>query len=270
MVALPQIEPSARRDEVEHSRFPIPDPPSYQELSSPDLDPITDTMLPEVASKLDRFQIQKQRLESQRQSLISDYRDADARLKYVMDEAIKIAQIAPPSYSFSEAEICVVNNYILCEVTKLDEQEASVEVISLLDDYSEYSTNKSMMSAIPRHVQRDIRTLRRDKSRIQKLLDGISRELVPTICEIENIHDESRIHYHRIANDGSVDVDSEIQRIRLEMENMLMQRKDLYEKKRYFKQLLLMYHPDKRNYSSDVDGQLFKYIQDSKDWFWQS
>jgi hypothetical protein len=229
-------------------------------------------MLPEMLERIERLEIQRNKFENQRKSLIADYRHADSYLKDIIGEAVKIAQAVPLSYSFSEAEVCVVNGHILCEITKLHETDpfAPVEVISLLDDYSEYTTDRTMITTLPRHVQRDIRSYRREKSRIQKLLDGISRELVPILCEIETIHDENIIHFHNISNDGSVDVDSEIQRIKLEMENMLMQHKNLDERKRYLKRLLLTYHPDKRkNSSPHGDCHVFKFIQNSKEWFCQ-
>jgi len=101
-------------------------------------------------------------------------------------------------------------------------------------------------------------------------LDGISRELAPILCRISDFKEEYRALFHKMDVDGSIDLDSEIQRIRIEMDNMMMQRKSIEERRRYYKRLLLLYHPDKRQKDSGaLDDEIFKYIQSTKEWFCQ-
>jgi len=258
-----------------HEVLPIPSdtkpPPNTNNSAIESFEPneeITISNSSEGTQRIKTLEHECDRLQRLRESLIDDYRTANSELISITSVALKSAQATPPSYVLKHAEICIVNGFIICEITRV--ADSVIEVMSLADDYSEYSTDRTTITILPRHLQRDIRTLRRDKVRIQKLLDGISRELAPILCRISDFKEEYRALFHKMDVDGSIDLDSEIQRIRIEMDNMMMQRKSIEERRRYYKRLLLLYHPDKRQKDSGaLDDEIFKYIQSTKEWFCQ-
>ena len=63
----------------------------------------------------------------------------------------------------------------------------------------------------------------------------------------------------RLSSDRSIDS------IRAEMREW--EDRSLTDRKGYYRQLLLSYHPDKRRGSSKLDGDVFQFIQDSRGWF---
>lgn len=185
-------------------------------------------------------------------------------------------------------EIVLVNNHLVCEVTKVPSEEKSdFEVLCVSDECSEYTATFSMIRLISKPLQGTIRAGRRERQALRDALESNGIETAKCVIALESLAEQVReaslrqffvqapdgagtnsLHSHARATTyistkaGSQD---QIDHIREEMRHRLTL--SLTDRKDFYKALLLQYHPDKGPMSDRTNSEVIQFIFESKNWF---
>ena len=235
-----------------------------------------------LLTERDKLEQERVALVDDRNILISQFRN----LELAYREAIGVAITEQVEYGcdFLLDEICLVNGHLVCEITRIVDDDY-FEVISLDDGITEYSAETKMLARLPRPYQANIRKIRRDKLDLSRQLEESSVSLAHVIGKIQEIDKPKSVTPRspnsehtpptrrlgtppklRVPVIGAIPPLSDIDLVRSEMKKL--QNASIDEKRKFYKSLLLKYHPDKNQQSTIKQHEnIFQFIQESKQKF---
>lgn len=228
------------------------------------------------------------RLSQERFHLMEASDKMESRMKTILAGVPKDSTSFCLDSNLSIGEIVLVNNHLVCEVTKVPSEEKSdFEVLCVSDECSEYSATPSMIRLISKPLQGSIRAGRRERQALRDALESNGIETAKCVIALESLAERVReaslrqffvqapdeegtnsLHSHARATTyistiaGSQD---QIDHIREEMRHRLTQ--SLADRKDFYKTLLLQYHPDKGPMSDRTNSEVIQFIFESKIWF---
>lgn len=252
-----------------------------------------------VESERSLLEDEKLRLLQLRAALVEQFKQADEAFAQLL-QVVVTNVVKPQRKDFLIDEICIVNDHLVCEVIGI--VQGYFEVLCLSDGITEYSATIDMLSVLPRSVQAAIRKSRRDKADISRRLEDSGFELIRVNGRIQEIDRSSSVTPRTPrelpltppakklvtppklrqpifpntipgntetvhVNEHKKEKTHSIIDVAKEMHLLRNNGSTIDERRRYFKSLLLKYHPDKTVPGETPDWHIFEFIQEKRTWF---